>query len=418
MRQKLTNKRKILNDPVHGFITIPNEEVFDIIEHPFFQRLRRISQLGLTYLVYPGAYHTRFHHALGAMHLMQDAIRILRSKDVEITPAEEDAVIKAILLHDIGHGPFSHALESAIIPDIGHENLSLRIMERMNEELNGSLTLAIDLFVGRHPKRFLHQLISSQLDMDRLDYLRRDSFYTGVSEGSVNTDRLLQMLNVHDDELVVDAKGIHSVEKFLVARTLMYWQVYLHKTVLSAEYLLVNILRRARELALSGHDLPATPVFKIFLENEISLLDLNTKPELLNTFAQLDDIDVLAAIKMWMHHEDRLLQYLSRALVMRELLHVEMTPQPPLKERVEELRRRAALELGFSLAEIDYVVFVEKVSSYAYSSGRSSIKMLYRDGQVRKVEDAAEELNLKALKTKTERYALCYPKDLEWPVVV
>jgi HD superfamily phosphohydrolase len=352
------------------------------------------------------------------MHLMQDAIRILRSKDVEITAEEENAAIKAILLHDIGHGPFSHALESAIIPEIGHENLSLRIMERMNQELNGSLTLAMDLFVGRHPKRFLHQLISSQLDMDRLDYLRRDSFYTGVSEGSVNTDRLLQMLNVHDDELVVDAKGIHSVEKFLVARTLMYWQVYLHKTVLSAEYLLVNILRRARELALGGHDLPSTPVFRIFLENTITLEDLNQKPELLNTFAQLDDIDVLAAIKMWMHHEDHVLQYLSRSLVMRELLHVEMLQQAPAENRLETLRRRAALELGFSYEETAYVVFVEKVSSYAYNSGRSSIKLLYRDGEVRKVEDAAEELNLKALKTKTERYALCYPKTLEWPVAV
>ena len=289
-----TNKLKILNDPIYGFITIPSEFIFDLIEHPYFQRLRRISQLGLTYLVYPGAYHTRFHHALGAMHLMLKAVHILRSKDVPISKEEEEAVLVAILLHDVGHGPFSHALENSIIPGIDHEDLSLEFMNLLNKEFHGKLDLAIAIFKNEYHRAFLHQLISSQLDMDRLDYLRRDSFYTGVSEGQVNTERLIQMLNVADDQLVVDSKGIYSVEKFLVARRLMYWQVYLHKTVLAAEFLLIKILSRAKDVYPISGELPSP--LKEFIAGE---LPESSYADLLPLYAKLDDIDVMAAIKVW-----------------------------------------------------------------------------------------------------------------------
>jgi HD superfamily phosphohydrolase len=307
----LSTKNKIINDPIYGFITIKDPLIYELINHPYFQRLRRISQLGLTYLVYPGAYHTRFHHAIGAMHLMGRAIYTLRQKGQEISSEEERGVLIAILLHDIGHGPFSHALEHTLIPGVSHEALSLKIMEELNLEYNGSLDLAIDIFTNNYSKAYLHQLISSQLDMDRLDYLRRDSFYSGVTEGSVNSERLLTMLNVKDDQLVVDSKGIYSVEKFLVARRLMYWQVYMHKTVISAEFMLVNILKRAKYLAAQGIALDGPRTLKHFLKADYTWNDFEENPEILKKFLSLDDFDIMSGIKEWVNNKDLLLSDLS-----------------------------------------------------------------------------------------------------------
>ena len=322
MKHQNTNKFKILNDPIYGFISIQNEIIFDLIEHPYFQRLRRISQLGLTYLVYPGAYHTRFHHALGAMHLTQRAIEILRAKNHEITENESIATQIAILLHDIGHGPFSHALENTVVKGVHHEELSVLFMKKLNEEFDGKLDLAISIFENKYEKKFLHDLISSQLDMDRLDYLRRDSFYTGVTEGAINSERLLTMLNVHNDHLVIDGKGIYSVEKFIVARRLMYWQVYLHKTGLVAEHMLVNVLIRAKELAEKGDELFASTSLRYFLYNQIN--QDNFTDETLEMFSKLDDYDILSAIKEWTNHEDKVLSLLSQMIVDRKLLRIEI----------------------------------------------------------------------------------------------
>ncbi|MES1224106.1 MAG: HD domain-containing protein, partial [Bacteroidota bacterium] len=301
------NKRKIFNDPIYGFITIPNELIFDLIEHPYFQRLRRIKQLGLTALVYPGALHTRFHHAMGAMYLMTQAIDVLRAKGVEITAEEAEGVTAAVLLHDIGHGPFSHALESSLVNDVSHEQLSEIFMDKLNAELKGKLSLAIRIFRNEYSKKFLHQLVSSQLDMDRLDYLKRDSFFTGVSEGIISSDRIIAMLAVANDSLAIEAKGIYSIEKFIIARRLMYWQVYLHKTVLSAEHLLVNILSRAKELSANGEELFATPALQVFLKNNFSKTDFTANETVLSAFAELDDNDIFTSIKVWKDADDPIL---------------------------------------------------------------------------------------------------------------
>lgn len=402
-----TNKLKILNDPIYGFITISSELIFDLLEHPYFQRLRRISQLGLTYLVYPGAYHTRFHHALGAMHLMRQAVDILRRKGHEISAEEEEAVLIAILLHDIGHGPFSHALERALVPGISHEQLSLDIMEALNRQFDGRLSLAIAIFEDRYPRRFLHQLISSQLDMDRLDYLRRDSFYTGVTEGKVNTERLISMLNVAQDQVVVDAKGIYSVEKFILSRRLMYWQVYLHKTVLSAEYMLIQILARAREIYQPDMVMPS--VLRVFVSGALP----TERGDLLRAYAQIDDNDVLAAIKEWRQLKDPLLSELCGRLLDRRLLGVRQSEKPWSEADVQTLREQAQSRLGWDAAsEAPYLIFQERISNNAYNPAKDKIELLYKDGSLVDIAKAADQLNINALATPVTKHFLFAPKEL------
>ncbi|GGH66572.1 MAG: HD domain-containing protein [Bacteroidetes bacterium] len=407
-----TNKYKILNDPIYGFISIPSELIFDLIEHPYFQRLRRITQLGLTYLVYPGAYHTRFHHAIGAMHLMQRAVSILRSKGHDITPEEEEAVYVAILLHDIGHGPFSHALEFTLVRNVNHEQLSTLFMERLNAQFDGKLTTAIQIFKNEYPKRFLNELISSQLDMDRLDYLRRDSFYTGVTEGAINSERLLTMLNIANDRLVVDAKGIYSVEKFIVARSLMYWQVYLHKTVLSAEFMLVNVLQRAKELAAEGIEIHGTTALRTFMYEDPTYDEFMNSTTLLDTFAHLDDFDIMASIKEWCNHSDRVLSDLSRRIVERRLFKIEIRRDPFNEDYVNEIRTQTQALFGFTSDEASYYIIEKMTANDIYKAGDSQIRLLYKDGRVTDVAEDADQLNLKALQTSVKRHFICYPKEV------
>ncbi len=405
-------KRKIFNDPVYGFITVPYPIVFDIIEHPFFQRLRRIKQLGLTHLVYPGALHTRFHHTLGAMHLMGMAIEELRSKGYEINEEEAQGVTLAILLHDIGHGPFSHALEHSIVSGVTHEDLSALFMQRLNSVFDGKLSVAIAIFNDHYPKRFLHQLVSSQLDMDRLDYLRRDSFFTGVSEGIVGSDRIIKMLHVVNDELAVESKGIYSIEKFIVARRIMYWQVYLHKTVLSAEFLLINILKRAKELVEQGGDIFATPAFSTFLKRKVTKADFENEPELLDRFAELDDMDVMTSIKVWKDHPDKVLSQLSTALVNRRLLKVKMYPKPFPDERLDELRKHLSNEWNISEEEAAYFIFSESIENSAYNLDQDRINILFKDGLVKDLTEAADTLSLSVLSKPVEKHFLCLPTHL------
>lgn len=401
-----TNKLKILNDPIYGFITIPNELIFDLLEHPYFQRLRRITQLGLTYLVYPGAYHTRFHHALGAMHLMRKAVEVLRQKGHEITAEEEEGVYIAILLHDIGHGPFSHALENSIIPGIDHEGLSLAFMEELNTEFEGKLNLGIQIFKGEYPKKFLHQLISSQLDMDRLDYLRRDCYFTGVSEGKINTERLITMLNVADDEIVVDAKGIYSVEKFIVARRLMYWQVYLHKTVLGAEYLLIQILKRARLIYTENMVMPS--VLRPFLSGQLP----ENQKDLVLLYARLDDADIMAAIKEWQYHDDAALSQLSTRLIDRDLLGVRMREKPWSSEEMKELQEAALEKYGLKEEAVRFLIFQQKISNNAYNPEKDRIQLLYKDGSLVDIAKAADQLNISALAQPVIKHFLFCPKSI------
>lgn len=408
----LSTKNKIINDPIYGFITVKDPLIYELIDHPYFQRLRRISQLGLTYLVYPGAYHTRFHHAIGAMHLMGRAIYTLRQKGHEITPEEERGVLIAILLHDVGHGPFSHALEHTLIPGVSHEALSLKIMEELNQEFDGALTLAIDIFTNNHPKAFLHQLISSQLDMDRLDYLRRDSFYSGVTEGSVNSERLLTMLNVKDDQLVVDSKGIYSVEKFLVARRLMYWQVYMHKTVLSAEFMLVNILKRAKYLANQGVELTGTQALKHFLHADYTWNDFEENPAILKKFLELDDFDVMSGIKDWANHNDLILSDLSGRIINRNLLKIRLQETPFEEEMAEKMAEGIRNQYGFSHGEERYMLIVDKVKNHAYNNKKGHINLLYKDGHTSDISTAADQMTINALSEPVERHFICFPREL------
>ncbi len=406
------NKKKILNDPVYGFISIQDDLIFDLIEHRYFQRLRRIKQLGLTHLVYPGALHTRFHHAIGTMHLMHQAIEVLRSKGHEITRDEENGALIAILLHDIGHGPYSHTLENSIVAEISHEELSLIFMEQLNTEFSGALSTAIAIFKNDYPKHFLHQLVSSQLDMDRLDYLKRDSFFTGVSEGVINTDRIIKMLDMVDDELVVEAKGIYSVEKFIIARRLMYWQVYLHKTVLSAENMLMQVIRRARFLALNGEKLFATDPFGMFLQNEIGKDDFIKNPSILETFGELDDFDVFASIKMWTKANDKVLSTLSQNLVNRQLFRNEIQNKPFSRELVTGLKQKTATLYGISAADADYFVFSDIARNSAYNPFNDRINILFRDGKVQDITEASDQLNIEILSKTVTKYFLCYPKQV------
>lgn len=407
---KTINKRKIINDPIYGFVSLPDDFIYDLINHPFFQRLRRIKQLGLTNLVYPGALHTRFHHAIGAMHLMTEAISVLRSKDVKISEEEAQAVTVAILLHDIGHGPFSHSLEHSIVEGVHHEYISEMLMNKLNKEFKGKLDLAIKIFNNKYKRKFLHMLVSSQLDMDRLDYLKRDSFFTGVSEGVISSDRIIKMLSVKNDELVVEAKGIYSIEKFIVARRLMYWQVYLHKTVVGAENILVNCLKRAKELALQGEDLFATPDFKLFLTNKFTKKDFLNKPELLAAFARLDDYDVFSAIKVWANHKDKILSTLCKNLVERHLFKVEIQAKPFDESYLNTLKSKVKKQLKINEGEINYFVSNGEIQNSAYSSNDVKINVLFNTGKVMDIAQASDQLNIEVLSKKVTKYFVCYPK--------
>ncbi|GAB7256547.1 HD domain-containing protein [uncultured Polaribacter sp.] len=407
MKKKKPNKLKILNDPIYGFIQIPNSLIFDIIEHPYFQRLRRITQMGFSNLVYPGANHTRFHHAVGCMHLMQKAIRVLRFKQVEISKDEETALCIAILLHDIGHGAFSHALEHSIVSGISHEEISLKFMKKLNEEFKGKLSLAIEIFEGKNSRKFLCQLISSQLDIDRLDYLKRDSFYTGVTEGNISSDRLIAMMNVKNDELVIEHKGIYSVEKFLIARRLMYWQVYLHKTGLVAENILVNILKRAKELAEKGVELYASSSLKYFLYNPIS--SDNFTLETLEMFSKLDDYDVLSAIKEWVNHDDKVLSLLAKMIVNRKLLRVEIQQGIFNESYLKKKKEKAIKKLGITEDEVNYFVFHQEISNQAYNL-KTPIYILNKKGKLKDIAKASDQLNLQALTLPVVKHFICYPK--------
>ncbi len=405
---KKRNKLKILNDPIYGFITIPNELIFDLLEHKYFQRLRRISQMGLSYLVYPGAHHTRFHHALGCMHLMQKAVRVLRFKGIDISEEEEEALYVAILLHDIGHGPFSHAMEHSIVDEVNHEKISLMFMEKINAEFNGSLTLAIQVFKGEYHRNFLHQMISGQLDMDRLDYLKRDSFYTGVAEGNVNSERLITMLTVINDELVVEEKGIYSVEKFLLARRLMYWQVYLHKTSLVAENLLIRVLQRAKELVDNGVELPASNALSFFLKNKITAENFTT--DVLETFARLDDYDIVCAMKEWVYAEDFVLSKLSTMIIDRDLLKVKVKKKAFGNNKKESHIEKFKNKYKISEEEARYFIFDGIISNQAYHLNKQNINILYKSRKIVDIVKATDQFNLEALSKPVTKYFMCYPK--------
>ncbi len=407
-----TNKRKIINDPVYGFIPITNEIIFDIIEHPYFQRLRRIKQLGLTHLVYPGALHTRFHHSLGATFLMGKAISELRTKGHHIDAEEELGVLSAILLHDIGHGPFSHALEYSIGDGIHHEEISKLFISYFNQLHNNKLSMAVDIFNDRYKKKFLHKLVSSQLDMDRIDYLKRDSFFTGVSEGTINSERLINMLDVIDDDLVIQAKGIYSAEKFITARRLMYWQVYLHKTVLAAEYTLMRILKRAKELSREGRELFSTPALAYFLKNDIDANTFKTKEEALINFAKLDDFDVLTSLKVWVNDNDKVLSTLSNSIINRRLFKIEMQKENFSDDYIQEIKEKTKKKFDLTEEEVNYLVLQDTTSNHAYKQGVDTINILYKDGTVHDISETSDDLNISLLSNPVTKHFLCYPKEI------
>ena len=402
------NKRKIINDPIYGFITIPYDIIFDLIEHPYFQRLRRIKQLGLTHYVYPGALHTRFHHALGAMHLMQQAIKTLRGKSIEITGEEAKAVTIAILLHDIGHGPFSHALEQKIVK-VHHEEISLLFMEELNEEFDGKLDLAIKIFKGDYYKKFLHQLVSSQLDMDRMDYLNRDSYFTGVSEGVIGYDRIIKMLNVRNDEIVIEYKGIYSIEKFLIARRIMYWQVYLHKTALSAEQMLIKVFERVKTLASQKVDLPISDALRFFVYNNINSKQFRTnRKELLRQFALLDDVDIISALKKFTQNNDFILKKMSTGILNRQLFRVEIKNNAFNCDYIESIRHKVKKQLHLTNEQVlSDLIIIGTESNRAYSTKKDEIKMLMRDNSIKLLLDASDHIIDSDILIK---HYICYPK--------
>lgn len=406
------NKKKIINDPVYGFITIPSALIYDLIAHPWFQRLRYIKQLGMTHLVYPGALHTRFHHALGAMHLMSLALEVLRAKGTVISEAEEEAATLAILLHDIGHGPFSHALEHTLVNGVHHEHISILMMERLNEAFEGRLTLAIAIFKGEYHRKFLCQLISGQIDLDRMDYLNRDSFFTGVSEGVISFDRIIKMFNVADDQLVIEEKGIYSVEKFLIARRLMYWQVYLHKTVIAGEQLLVKILERAKELAGAGLSLFATPALEHFLKNEINAGNFFEDEIHLQQFSKLDDQDIYAAVKVWENHPDMILAKLCKMLNTRTLYKVEISNGIPSASHVKQLKDQALTALGLTGEQVSYFVFTDSIKNRAYNAANSNINILMKNGSLVDIAKASDLSNLESLDKTVKKYILCYARGI------
>ena len=401
--------RKIINDPVHGFITIDDELIYRIISHPYYQRLRRIKQMALAYLVYPGAVHTRLHHSLGAYHLMHLAINELKQKGVDISTEEERGAKIAILLHDMGHGPFSHALENTLV-DVHHEALSLLIMERLNQELNGELSLAIRIFKGDYPKKFLHQLVSSQLDVDRLDYLARDSFFTGVSEGVVGYDRIIKMLTVINDQLVVEEKGILSIEKFLISRRLMYWQVYLHKTVLSSEIMLVHILKRAKELTQSGQVLFATPSLQFFLQHHFTFEDFQINSTCLDEFLKLDDFDIVASVKVWANHEDEILSDLCTRLANRNLFKVKFITTETESE-IEQLKQDLKEKWQFSDDELRYYFVQDATTNHTYAIGDENIKIAFKSGEIKEISKVENTLIGDGLLVPIKKYYICFLRN-------
>jgi len=386
--------------------------IFDIIEHSYFQRLRRIKQLGLTHLVYPGALHTRFQHAIGTMHLMKQAIMMIRSKGHDITDKEENAALIAILLHEIGHGPFSHALENSIVENMNHEDLSALFMDRFNEIFNGKLSLALKIFRNQYHKKFLYQLVSGQLDVDRLDYLNRDSYYTGVVEGVISTDRIITMLNIHHDELIAEAKGIYSLEKFIVARRLMYWQVYYHKTVVSAEFMLIHILRRAKYLVEQEIDLFATPILLKFLKNRYTKSDFLNDPELLEDFSKLDDFDIFTSIKVWMNHSDKILSTLSRNIVNRQLNRIEFQSKAVDMQLLDDIKIECAAHCNLDVKDTSYFVYSGTIENFAYNPKHDKINIIYRDGSIVDISEASQQLNIAVLSESVSKHFICYPKGL------
>jgi uncharacterized protein len=406
------NKKKIINDPVYGFISIPGELIYDLIQHPYFQRLRYIKQLGLSDLVYPGAHHTRFHHALGAMHLMGRVLKTLQQKGIEISEAEAEAAQVAILLHDIGHGPFSHTLEETLLKEIKHESISYLFMRELNSRFNGALDLALQFFRNSYPRKFFHQLVSSQLDIDRLDYITRDSFFTGVMEGTIGVDRIVAMLNVHNDELVVEEKGIYSIENFLHARRLMYWQVYLHKTALSGERMLVNIIKRSQYLQQAGEPLQASEALTRLLKKDYSIEDFTSNKELLDLFGQLDDHDIWGAIKLWRNHSDTILSGLCNRLLQRELFQIVLSGSPIRKSEVEKVRQEIGQVYGILQKDTQYLYSYGAVSNEAYISGGKSINILTRSGEVVDIAHASDLPSIKAISKIVEKNYLCWPKNI------
>ena len=406
----MEKKRKIINDPVFGFINIPDGLLYDIIQHPYFQRLNRIKQLGLSPYVYPGAQHTRMQHSLGAMHLMGEAVDQLRVAGHVISYEEELAVKACMLLHDIGHGPFSHTLEHSLVPNVSHEEISLLIMEKMNSEFEGKLDMAIEIFQNKYPRKFLHQLVSGQLDMDRLDYLSRDSFFCGVSEGIIGAARIIKMLNLHEGQLVVEAKGIYSIEKFLVARRLMYWQVYLHKTSVAAERMLINILKRAKELALQGVELFATPALHYFLYHKISLSDFSKSTKVFESFMKLDDADFFSAIKVWMNHEDFVLSLLCKSFINRRLFKVEVGSEAVDKSVQQNVLKRYMQRFNISLEEAQYLMGDSIVSTDTYSPKDENINILMKDGSIQDIAEVSDMLNIQVLTKKVSKHFFCYLK--------
>ena len=403
-------ERKIINDPVFGFINIPKGLLYDIVRHPLLQRLTRIKQVGLSSVVYPGAQHTRFQHSLGAFYLMSEAITQLTSKGNFIFDSEAEAVQAAILLHDIGHGPFSHVLEDTIVQGVSHEEISLMLMERMNKEMNGQLSLAIQIFKDEYPKRFLHQLVSGQLDMDRLDYLRRDSFYTGVTEGNIGSARIIKMLDVADDRLVIESKGIYSIENFLTARRLMYWQVYLHKTSVAYERMLISTLLRAKELASQGVELFASPALHFFLYNDINHTEFHNNPDCLENFIQLDDNDIWTALKVWSTHTDKVLSTLSTGMINRNIFKVENSAEPIGEDRIKELTLQISQQLGITLSEANYFVSTPSIEKNMYDPADDSIDIIYKDGTIKNIAEASDMLNISLLSKKVKKYYLCYQR--------
>ncbi|MEM6844426.1 MAG: HD domain-containing protein [Bacteroidota bacterium] len=405
------NKRKVFNDPVYGFINIPSELIFDIIEHPYVQRLRRIRQLGLTDLVYPGALHTRFHHALGAMHLMQNTVDSLRNKGQDISDNECEALLIAILLHDVGHAPFSHALEYTLLT-VSHEEMSRLIMKRLAEELGGNLPLAYQIFTNQYERKFFHQLVSSQLDIDRLDYLKRDCFYTGVSEGEIGADRIIKMLDVRNDQVVVEEKGIYSIENFLNARRLMYWQVYLHKASVSAEKMLVTIIRRAQQLLSEGESVSASDCLRLFLEKQVTLADIEQHREYLAQYTELDDNDVWCAIKGWQHHPDQVLSKLSQMLLHRNLFQIQLSNHPLPDEILRQLQQQVQQEMKLNSEEISYFLCYGEISNAAYVVEDQKIHILTKGGKIFDVVEASDLPHLRAMSRIVKKYYVCWPKGL------
>lgn len=407
----MANKKKIIHDPLYGFITIKSELLFDLISHPFFQRLRHIRQLGLTDFVYPGAMHSRFQHALGAMHLMEHVLESLRQKGTVISDEEFEASQIAILLHDIGHGPFSHALEETLLKDIAHESISYLLMNMLNDHFGNSLNLALKIFRNSYPRKFFHQLVSSQLDIDRLDYLNRDCFFTGVREGTIGVDRIIAMLQVHDDQLVVQEKGIYSIENFLTARRLMYWQVYLHKTSVAAERMLVNLIRRAQVLSRSGEKLAGSAALNLFLEHSFSLEEFKNNADILTQFARLDDNDIWGAIKCWRNHPDRILQTLSEMLLNRDLFKIVLSSEPIKKSAVEDIRHRVAGQFNMLRSEVSFMYSHGTVTNEAYAEGKK-INILMRSGQVVDIADASDLPNIQSFSKIVKKNYLCWPKNV------